>query len=64
MLGSEPDEFYFRQLEKGAEQQSNSSQLGIISMIYDYYAKLGWKIETLTQKPEITEVTTMVQLTI
>ncbi len=60
---SDIDELYFRQLEKGAEEKSNESKLGFLSIMNDYSAKLGWKIETVNKDPEITTVTTMVQLT-
>ena len=61
---SDIDEFYFRQIEKGAEEKSEESQLGFLSMMNDYSAKLGWKIETGTKDIEITTLTTMVQLKI
>ncbi|HEY9609085.1 slr1658 superfamily regulator [Allocoleopsis sp.] len=61
---SDIDELYFRQLEKGAEEKSEESQLGFLSMMNDYSAKLGWKIETVRKDVEITTLTTMVQLTI
>lgn len=57
------DELYFRQLEKGAAEKSEESRLGFLSMMNDYGAKLGWKIETVNKNPEITTITTMVQLT-
>ncbi|NEP57471.1 MAG: ATP-binding protein [Symploca sp. SIO2G7] len=60
---SDIDELYFRQIEKGAEENSEESRLGFLSMINDYNAKLGWKIETLKEDPEIATITTMVQLT-
>lgn len=59
---SDVNELYFRQLEKGAEEKSPESKLGFLSIMNDYSAKLGWKIETLNQEREITTVTTMVQL--
>lgn len=61
---SDIDEFYFRQIEKGAEEKSEESQLGFLSMMNDYSAKLGWKIETIKKDIEIITLTTMVQLTI
>ena len=60
---SDINELYFRQLEKGAEEKSEESRLGFLSMMNDYSAKLGWKIEIVNKDPEITTVTTMVQLT-
>jgi hypothetical protein len=63
LITSDIDELYFRQLEKGAEEKSEESRLGFLSMMNDYSAKLGWKIETVNKDPEITTITTMVQLT-
>lgn len=60
---SDPDELYFRQMEKGAEEKSEESGLGLLSLLNDYSAKLGWKIETVSQDPAITTLTTMVLLT-
>nr|WP_245912130.1 hypothetical protein [Calothrix elsteri] len=62
---SDANELYFSQLEKNAEDEnSTASGLGLLSMINDYSAMLGWKFETIQEKPEIITVTTMVQLTI
>ncbi len=63
LTSSDPDEFYFKQLEKSAEDQTGeSSGLGFVTMINDYGATLGWKFESKpTELKEIT-VTTMVQL--
>ncbi|MBW4492663.1 MAG: ATP-binding protein [Oscillatoria princeps RMCB-10] len=60
---SDADELYFRQLEKGAEEKSEESGLGLLSLLNDYSAKLGWKIETVSKDPAITTLTTMVLLT-
>ncbi|MFB2967938.1 DUF6272 family protein [Aerosakkonema sp. BLCC-F183] len=62
LIDSDVSELYFRQLEKGAEENSEESQLGFLSILNDYEAKLGWKFETVSKEPEITSVTTMVQL--
>lgn len=64
LTNAEIDELYFRQLEKGAEEKSEESRLGFLSMMNDYSAKLGWKVETINTDPEITTITTMVQLAI
>ncbi|PSF39465.1 ATP-binding protein [Aphanothece hegewaldii CCALA 016] len=66
LLESDLGELYIQQLEKVAEaEQENyttNSGLGLITIMYDYLAKLGWKIETLSAS-KVTIVTTMVQLT-
>jgi hypothetical protein len=61
----DPQEMYFNQLEKNAEDpDSKTSGLGLLSMINDYSAMLGWKFEVIQEKPEIFTVTTMVQVSI
>ncbi len=60
---TDPEELYISHLEKLAEQEdSTSSGLGLITIVHDYLAKLGWKIEPLAERPELNVVTTMVQL--
>lgn len=60
---SDPNELYISQLEKNAEQESEgNSGLGLLTMINDYLAQIGWKFETVQQDPEAMAVTTMVQL--
>ena len=62
LTSADPDEFYFNQLEKSAEDESiDSSGLGLVTMINDYGAKLGWKFESNPIHPEEIAVTTMVQ---
>jgi hypothetical protein len=63
LTNSDPNEMYFRQIENNAEDDSgDSSGLGLLSMINDYSAMLGWKFQLIQEKPEIIAVTTMVQL--
>ncbi len=63
LTSSDPDEFYFKQLEKSAEDKTGeSSGLGFVTMINDYGATLGWKFESKPTEPEEITVTTMVQL--
>ncbi len=62
---SDPEELVVRQLEKNAEDEhSHASGLGLLTMINDWNTKLGWKIETVQQDPEVVTVTTVVQLVI
>lgn len=57
------EELYISQLETLAEEENgHASGLGLITIMQDYGAKLGWKIETLAQDPAIITITTMVQL--
>ena len=65
LLNSDPGELYIAQLEKNAlEENSEESGLGILTMLNDYGAKLGWKFESLPQEYTEMAVTTMVQLKI
>jgi hypothetical protein len=60
---SDPSELYILQLEKNAsEEGAVESGLGLLTMINDYQAKLGWKFETVKTEPEAIAITTMVQL--
>lgn len=62
---SDPSDMYFQQLEANASDiNGTDSGLGLLSMINDYSAMLGWKFQLIQDKPEIIAVTTMVQLTI
>lgn len=62
LLNSDPQELYIRQLENTDDQ--NTSQVGLLTMMNDYMAELGWKFETVQQDPMIITVTTMVRLAI
>ncbi|NEP41224.1 MAG: ATP-binding protein [Okeania sp. SIO2H7] len=60
---SKVEDLLLRQLEQNVlEENSNFSGLGYLTIINDYMAKMGWKLETVRQEPEVTAVTTMVQL--
>jgi hypothetical protein len=62
LLSCDPLNLYLTQLEKNAlAENPEESGLGLLTMLNDYGAKLGWKFETLVQSTEIA-VTTMVQL--
>ncbi|MCU0544379.1 MAG: ATP-binding protein [Oscillatoriaceae cyanobacterium Prado104] len=63
LLVGDPSELYIQQLEKNAaDENSTTSGLGLLTVLSDYAAKMGWKFETVQQEPEIIAVTTMVQL--
>ncbi len=65
LLNSNPSDLFIQHLEKSAaENDDNHSGLGLLTMVNDYCAKLGWKFETLPENPEVINVTTMVQLTL
>jgi hypothetical protein len=62
---SNPADFYINQLEKNVDDEySLKSGLGFLSMINDYSAKLGWKFDTIQEKPQVMAVTTMVELAV
>jgi len=65
LIHSDPQELYINQLEHNAQDdQGKTSGLGLLSMINDYMATLGWKFETVKKDPEVIAVTTMAQLTV
>jgi hypothetical protein len=66
LINSDPQELYIQQLEKNAlDNNPNSvSGLGILTMINDYGAKLGWKF--VIPEPDCDEMilTTMAEITV
>ena len=63
LLASEPSELYIQKLENNAADEScTGSGLGLLTMLSDYTAKIGWKFQTVQKDPELIAVTTMVQL--
>ncbi|MBE9093886.1 ATP-binding protein [Tychonema sp. LEGE 07203] len=65
LLAFEPSELYIQQLEQNAAGDNcTDSRLGLLTMLNDYSAKIGWKFQTVQTHPEVISVTTMVQLTV
>jgi hypothetical protein len=64
LLGADTNELYLRQIEKTAEDSSQGSGLGLLTMINDYAVKFGWKFETLVENSSVIIVTTMAQIII
>jgi len=63
LLSSDTNELYIQQIEKtAADEDSEASGLGLLTIINDYDAKLGWKFESSPSNPQITIVTTMAQV--
>lgn len=63
LITSDPNELYFCYIEQNTQDESEGdSGLGLLTMINDYQAKLGWQFETVQNNPEAIAVTTMVQL--
>ena len=64
-LGSDPDDFYMRQLERSATDSSiHGSGMGFITIQNDYQAHLGWKFRPSEYQSANFTVTTMAQLTV
>lgn len=65
LLASNPNELYVQQIEASAmDNTSEGSGLGLLTMLNDYQAKLGWKFEPLSNQPNLLTITTMVQVPI
>lgn len=65
LIGSDPQKLYIDQLERNAEEEDNqTSGLGLLTMINDYGAKIGWKFETMSDSDDAIAVTTLVQLSL
>lgn len=58
------EELYIKQLERSGDKSDRESGLGLLTMMNNYLAKIGWKVESVYQEPEIISVTTMLQLII
>ena len=65
LLEGNPSEMYLAQLERNAlEENPTLSNLGLLTMLNDYNAKIGWHFKPLQNDPKLNAVTTMVQLLI
>ena len=64
LLSSDPSELYIQQVERSVETKGGASGLGLLTMLSDYSAKLGWKFEALNDlsDTEFVLVTTMAQI--
>lgn len=61
LLSTDIDEMYSIQLEQTALGMGGS-HMGILTMINDYDAKMGWRFEPLPQTSEVVKVTVMAYL--
>lgn len=61
LLNSDPMELYIQQVEQSAEDTSTGSGLGILTIMNDYGAQVGWQFEA---HAEGAIVTTKIQLAI
>ncbi len=62
LSSDDPNELYLQQLEKNAETESETSGLGLLTMVNDYSAKIGWRFETIPDSLDIMLVTTVAQI--
>jgi hypothetical protein len=63
LMQGDPQEIYLSRLEENAiNEHSSASGLGLLTMVNDYSAQLGWKFESYSNDPEYVLVTTMVRL--
>ena len=63
LLSSDLEARYISEIEKNAtDPNSETSGLGLLTIINDYSAQVGWKFETLQKDPKIITVTTMAQV--
>ena len=63
LLNSDPDELYTCQLEKTA-MGTGESNMGLLTMINDYSARLGWKFDGLQQDSKIIHVSVIARFDI
>jgi hypothetical protein len=62
LVTTDPSELLIRQVEKNTTEGWDSSGLGLLTIMNDYEAKVGWKFETIHLSPKVITVTTTVQL--
>jgi hypothetical protein len=61
LVRSDIDDLYMRQLEKTAMGEGES-KMGLLTMINDYSARLGWKFEPLEDNPQLIQVNVIASL--
>ena len=65
LLSEDIDQLYLRQLESNAQDPNHeTSQMGFLTMIHDYQAKIAWKFSRLPEEPPAQQASTMVRLTL
>lgn len=62
LMVSDPEELIIRQVERNTLEGWDSSGLGLLTIMNDYGAKVGWRFETSEQPPDVVIVTITVQL--
>ena len=64
LMAHDPNELWVKKLTNDTEQNPNGSGFGLLTILMNYKAKLHWQFETMQTHPDVTIVTTQVQLTI
>jgi hypothetical protein len=65
LLDSDVSDLYIQQIEKSVQPDNTGvSGLGLLTMIHDYSAKLGWRFDTVQDNPQIMTITTMAQIVV
>jgi hypothetical protein len=63
LLSEDLETLYIEKLEVLAEENNmTDSGLGLLTIIHDYGAEIGWKLETIDDLSDIIKLTTMVQI--
>jgi len=58
LLAANLEEFYIQQLEKTA-MGDGVSNMGLLTIMNDYAANMGWQFQPLSDRPEVVKVTVM-----
>jgi hypothetical protein len=62
---SDPEKLYIQQVERSSVLENNgASGLGILTMLNDYSAAMGWTFETMPDDASTVTLTTMAQISI
>lgn len=65
LLTENIEELYLKQLESNALDETHTiSQMGLLTILHDYHAKLAWKFETIQDRVSYQLVITKIQLAI
>lgn len=63
LLAADLDEFYTQQLEKTA-MGGGMSHMGLLTIMNDYAAKMGWQFQPVDDRPDIVKITVIARLSI
>jgi hypothetical protein len=62
LLAADPTELYMQHMEDSVAAESPTSGLGLLTLINDYGARLGWKFDVMHGDRLVVIVTTMAQI--